>query len=90
MLGAVAGGAGGGGGRALGPCRELRSPSPGGRRRAWAKSPRPSRPALPILRSQQRRACTSANGHQFSLFEDFFRYLVLSFLEEANLVVNRP
>ena len=75
MLGAVAGvGGGGGGGRALGPCGELRSPSLGGRRRAWAKSPRPSLPALPIPRSQQRRACTSANANgdrSRSLIGDF-------------------
>ena len=62
MLGAVAGGAGGG--RDLGgPCGgQPRSPAPGApraRKGAWAESPRP-----PLQRSRRSRpmlACTSAN-----------------------------
>ena len=57
MLGAVAGGAGGG--RVLGPCAEPRFPALGGRR-AWATSQRPLRPQT-LRRFRQRRSCTSGS-----------------------------
>ena len=66
MLGAVAGGAGGG--RDLGPCGEPRFPALGGRRRAWAESPRPLPPPQITRRSPRRRACTSVNWNRHAFY----------------------